>query len=261
MITTWNKTLDVRLLFSGIFSAIVMPFIVESYKLLETQSSSQPSPSFFGRDGYKVRVNAMWFSSLIFSLVAAMLSIHCKQWLDGYGVDLVFAGAASGCPESLAKACRLRQYRYQGLHVYGIPSLIDMLPVLLYTALVLFAIGLIDFLWHLNEVIAIYISCLCGIVVVAHVGSTLVPCFTTASPFKTPLSNLLGNMSRKVRGAEPLEKEEMNDVRNRKDCLDEIGYKWLMEHTRSEEVYLEAYNAHKEYLHLRELSKAKSVPG
>lgn len=107
MITTWNKTLDVRLLFvcdlqlclmivmlifelskSGIFSAIVTPFIVESYKLLDfdTQSPSQPSPSFFGRDGYKVRVNAMWFSSLIFSLVAALLSIHCKQWLDGYGV-------------------------------------------------------------------------------------------------------------------------------------------------------------------------------
>jgi Family of unknown function (DUF6535) len=107
MITTWNKTLDVRLLFvcdlqlclvivmlifelskSGIFSALVTPFIVESYKLLDfdTQSPSQPSPSFFGRDGYKVRVNAMWFSSLIFSLVAALLSIHCKQWLDGYGV-------------------------------------------------------------------------------------------------------------------------------------------------------------------------------
>jgi len=71
---------------SGIFSAIVTPFIVESYKLLEIQDPSQPSPSFFGRDGYKVRVNAMWFSSLIFSLVAALISIHCKQWLDGYGV-------------------------------------------------------------------------------------------------------------------------------------------------------------------------------
>jgi hypothetical protein len=68
-------------------------------------------------------------------------------------------------------------------------------------------------------------------------------------------------MSRKVRGGEPLEKEEMNDVRDRKDCLDEIGYKWLMEHTQCEGVYLEAYNAYKEYLHLRELSKAKSVPG
>jgi len=128
-----------------------------------------------------------------------------------------------------------------------------MLPVLLYTALVFFATGLIDFLWHLNEGIAIYISGLCGIVVVAHVGSTLVPCFTTASPFKTPLSNFLGNISMRVRGGEPLEKEEMNDVQHRKDYLDEIGYKWLMEHTRSEEVYLEAYNAHQEHLRFRKL--------
>lgn len=37
-----------------------------------------------------VRVNVMWFSSLVFSLVAAMLSILCKEWLDGYGVGNLF---------------------------------------------------------------------------------------------------------------------------------------------------------------------------
>lgn len=65
---------------SGIFSAILTPFIVESYHMLEGQG---PLP-YFGTNGYKVRVNAMWFGSLLFSLIAALLSIHCKQWLDGY---------------------------------------------------------------------------------------------------------------------------------------------------------------------------------
>lgn len=83
----------------------------------------------FGADGYKIRVNAMWFGSLILSLIAALFSIHCKQWLDGYGVrlflpeymcciladyfqqaDFIFAGSASGSHEGLINACRLRQY-------------------------------------------------------------------------------------------------------------------------------------------------------
>jgi hypothetical protein len=86
MMTSWNKMLDIRLIFSGIFSAILTPFIVESYKMLQRTDPFEPLPPLFGPNGYKVRVNVMWFSSLIFSLVAAMLSILCKQWLDGYGV-------------------------------------------------------------------------------------------------------------------------------------------------------------------------------
>jgi hypothetical protein len=126
-----------------------------------------------------------------------------------------------------------------------------MLPVLLFAALIFFAAGLIDFLWHLNKAIAIYVSGLCGIVVVAQVTTTLTPCFTTASPFKTPLSNFLGNVSRRVRGGMPLEKKEMDDVLRLKDHLNELSYKWLMTQTLNEEVYLEAYNAHIAHLDLK----------
>jgi hypothetical protein len=69
---------------SAIFSAIITPFLAESYKLLD----QQPSPAFFGRGGYSVRVNAMWFGSLILSLIAGLFSIHCKMWLDGSGVSI-----------------------------------------------------------------------------------------------------------------------------------------------------------------------------
>jgi hypothetical protein len=75
---------------SAIFSAIITPFLAESYKLLD----QHPSPDFFGRGGYTVRVNAMWFGSLILSLIAGLFSIHCKMWLDGYGVFLFLAPCA-----------------------------------------------------------------------------------------------------------------------------------------------------------------------
>jgi hypothetical protein len=252
-----HKNLDVRLIFSGIFSAILTPFIAESYKLLEKQDPSQPSPAFFGRDGYTVRVNAMWFGSLILSLIAGLFSIHCKMWLDGYGVDLVFAGAAN---KGLVNACRLRQYRYQGMQKYYIPEIIGLLPVLLYAALAFFAVGLIDFLWHLNRGIAIYVSVLCALVLIFHVGTTIIPCFTTRSPFKTPLSNLLGNLWRGARQqCHPkglMEHEERLDVDGLGDELDANSFKWLMRHTQSEEVYQEALRAEREFL--RQQSKAST---
>ena len=80
------KATSLSIFQSAIFSAIITPFLAESYKLL----GQHPSPPFFGRDGYTVRVNAMWFGSLILSLIAGLFSIHCKMWLDGYGVRRAF---------------------------------------------------------------------------------------------------------------------------------------------------------------------------
>ncbi|KIM89063.1 hypothetical protein PILCRDRAFT_210551 [Piloderma croceum F 1598] len=107
----------------------------------------------------------MWFGGLILSLIAGLFCIHCMVWLDGYDVDLVFAGAAN---EGLINACRLRQYRYQGMEKYSVAQIIGLLPLLLYGALAFFAIGLVDFLWHLNQGIAIYIS-----VLIFHVATSL----------------------------------------------------------------------------------------
>jgi hypothetical protein len=244
-IEAWQRNLDVRLLFAGLFSAILTTFIVESYKLLDIYN---PPPGFFGPGGYTVRVNAMWFGSLMTSLIAALLSIHCKQWLDGYGVDLLFTGS----PDDLPNICRMRQYRYQGLHRYYIPEVIGLLPVLLYLSLLFFAVGLIDFLWHLNRGIAIYVSCLCGIVVFFHLYTTVTPFFTTQSPFKTPLSILLGNLYRGLwkgrfvfKGL--LEEEEIGDVDRLGEELDGKSFRWLMKYTRSEEIYEDCIRAEREY--------------
>jgi len=187
-----------------------------------------------------------------------MLSILCKQWLDGYEVDLLFTGTGEDCPKALAKAGRLRQYRYQGLYNFGIPSISGTLPFMLYTAITFFAFGLVDFMWHLNEGIAVYLSILCGIVAVFHIGTTLVPCFTTASPFKTPLSNFLGNLSRRVRGGKSLEEEELEEVRRLEVYLDEIAFTWLMSKTRSDDVYGEASRAQKEHRRLQAHNKKET---
>jgi hypothetical protein len=135
---------------------------------------------------------------------------------------------------------------------YYIPEIIGLPPVLLYISLGIFAIGLIDFLWHLNQGIAIFVSVLCGLVVIFHVVTTSIPCFTTRSPFKTPLSNFVGNLWRgmryRCRPTGLMEDEERLDVDELGDELDANGLRWLMEHTQSEEVYLAALRAEKEFL-------------
>jgi hypothetical protein len=122
---------------------------------------------------------------------------------------------------------------------------------MLYSAITFFAFGLVDFMWHLNEAIAIYLSVLCGIVAVFHICTTLVPCFTTASPFKTPLSNFLGNLSRRVRGGMSLEEEEMENVRKLEEYLDELAFKWLKTYTRNDGVYGQASRAQQEHRRLQ----------
>jgi len=248
MLAAWNKHLDVRLLFAGLFSAIVTPFIVESYKLLH----DNPSADFFGPGGYAVRVNAMWIGSLVINIITALLAIHFKQWLDGYSVDFMVPRTR----DTLLSVCRLRQYRFQGIRKWHIDGLIAFLPMLLYTSVLFFAIGLVDWLWHLNTGIAIYVTILCGLVVVFGIATTLIPMFTTRTPFRTPMSYLLGNLWRGIWRGEPcirhlMEEEEMDVVDAEGEFLDEGAFRWLMKNTRDEQIYQDTIRAEKEYLHQR----------
>ncbi|EJD39226.1 hypothetical protein AURDEDRAFT_29259, partial [Auricularia subglabra TFB-10046 SS5] len=110
MIDSWNKTLDVLLIFAGLFSAVSTAFLVESYKTLQPDYSQYVatflyaaaiaynnsgralppldailSPERTLQDITTQRwINGLWFISLIVSLLVALLSILVKQWLDEY---------------------------------------------------------------------------------------------------------------------------------------------------------------------------------
>lgn len=131
--------------------------------------------------------------------------------------------------------------RWDNFERYHIPQVIGLLPVLLYLALACFAIGLVDFLWHLNRGIAIYVTTLCGIIVIFHVFTTVVPFFTTRSPFKTPLSTFLGNLWRgmwqgKLRVTGLMDSEEMADIETMRLDLDRASIQWLKSHARTAEI-------------------------
>ncbi|KAF8636072.1 hypothetical protein AX17_003779 [Amanita inopinata Kibby_2008] len=199
MCDAWKDGVDKLLIFAGLFSSVVTAFTIQSYgslredpnettarllsqllsrvtinngsALIITESPmSAPALSTstaFVPDNAMVRVNVFWFLSLTLSLTTVLIGTLCLQWLREYQRDAVLP-----TKDHIA----LRQMRFEGLVTWGVPSLLDTLPLLLQSAVVLFFIGLLDFMWKLNRTVAIALS-----VVIAYVILFLI--MTIVSPF------------------------------------------------------------------------------
>ncbi|KDQ07693.1 hypothetical protein BOTBODRAFT_595183 [Botryobasidium botryosum FD-172 SS1] len=155
LVEGWNKSMDNLLIFAGLFSAVVTTFLAESYQrlsenpstgtnaLLREISTSMGNPqsqSFpFKPSASAVRVNCLWFCSLILSLSATVVIVLAKQWIDDYD-------DYKNYPGSSRERGRVRQSRYTNLQQWHIPTIIESLPTLLLAALGLFLVGLVDFL-------------------------------------------------------------------------------------------------------------------
>ena len=185
---------------TGLFSAIVAAFLMESYKKLSPDSGDQtvalltqlvsisagaaavvqPSPPFKVPASI-VRVNVMWFLSLIFSLSCGLLATLIQQWTRRY---LNYAHSR-GAPR---KRARIRAYMFEGIETFGLSQAAQVMPLLLHISFFLFFAGLVDFLLPINNVVAFSIlGCVVGIGFI-YVILSLLPNFRLNCPYRTPLS-------------------------------------------------------------------------
>ncbi|KAK7685491.1 hypothetical protein QCA50_011355 [Cerrena zonata] len=189
-IANCNGDIDSLLIFTGLFSAIVAAFTVESYKAL------QPDPAlhsirlleqlvlhFNGTEALRAAgspvdvgaepsspdlvVNVFWFLSLIFTLSTASLGVFVKQWLRYY-LDW-------SCSSSVERI-RVRHFRYEGLMRWRVFEIAAFLPLLLQVALLLFLLGLVVFLRPINITVG-------WVVTIAVLIWIAVLVFILASPF------------------------------------------------------------------------------
>ncbi|KDR71076.1 hypothetical protein GALMADRAFT_75361, partial [Galerina marginata CBS 339.88] len=102
----WKEEVNNILIFAGLFSAVVTAFVTESYKTLQPDPDSAivdllsriaarldnpldevspiaNVPSFSPPPSY-IRVNILWFLSLILSLTTVLVGIITLQWLREY---------------------------------------------------------------------------------------------------------------------------------------------------------------------------------
>ncbi|KIY61418.1 hypothetical protein CYLTODRAFT_321756, partial [Cylindrobasidium torrendii FP15055 ss-10] len=155
-------SLDILLVFAGLFSAVLTTFVAQTSQSLSTDNtavtvsllvelvsvqrvgfaggpisdiaSANLSPSI---DQTSIWVNALWFTSLALSLSSALLAVLSKQWLRQY---------VSFIKGSARERALIRQFRYDGMEKYAVRTIIGLLPTLLHLALALFLIGLVVFL-------------------------------------------------------------------------------------------------------------------
>ncbi|KAF9529866.1 hypothetical protein CPB83DRAFT_925054 [Crepidotus variabilis] len=137
----WKDEVQNLLIFAGLFSAVVTALLVESYQSLQENPSeiflaqivthlaattanrttidntaaAQVARTFTPSSSSK-GINALWFLSLIFSLATALA---------------------------------------EAFNRFYVPQIFSALPLLLISGLVLFLVGMIEFLWNLNQQVAI----------------------------------------------------------------------------------------------------------
>ena len=170
---------------AGLFSAVVTAFIIESYKALKQDPSEillsrilaqlegrvnetdiLTTPKFIPTSS-DIRVNILWFLSLIFSLATVLIGIIALQWLREHlrpYTDLEPQIAFS-----------LHHLNVESLDRWYLPQIFTALPLLLQLALILFLAGVLDFLWSLNSAVFIPIAIAIGSTVLFLLWTTILP--------------------------------------------------------------------------------------
>ncbi|KAK0457159.1 uncharacterized protein EV420DRAFT_1271889, partial [Desarmillaria tabescens] len=166
LVEGWKDSLDVLLVFAGLFSAVVTTFVVQTsqslqldytlvtasllYELVNVQRAaangtlvdSIPRSGLTPFSDFRPAtsdswINGLWFTSLSLSLATALVAVLTKQWIHQY------MSVPSGTPRD---RCRVRQFRYMGLQEWSVPFIIGFLPVLMSASLGIFLVGLVIFL-------------------------------------------------------------------------------------------------------------------
>ncbi|KAI0042603.1 hypothetical protein FA95DRAFT_1525237 [Auriscalpium vulgare] len=201
LVENWKGDADGILIFTGLFSATVAAFIVESYKGLQPDSSQTavillaqlvalsngtqvlpPPQAPFRASSSSVRVNVLWFLSLCMSLTCALGATLLQRWARSY-----LRSVQAPRRDRQAQAW-FRTGAFEGMLRFRMPHVAEAINSLLHISLFLFFAGLVEFVSPLNRVV--FVAVLAFIVAVALVYATLtvLPLVYHHCPYHTPLS-------------------------------------------------------------------------
>ncbi|KAI0253373.1 hypothetical protein BJV78DRAFT_1123091, partial [Lactifluus subvellereus] len=178
---TWKGETDAMLIFvhktidaapkTGLFSAVVSAFIIETYKTLlpdtggatvalltqlvaQSQTNAPSTPSTvpptqgFTASAIAIRINILMFLSLFLSLTCALMSTLIQQWAREY---LQYSQLSAPPP----KRARVRAYLFQGLTKFQMRRMVESIPVLLHISVFLFFFAFSDFLHTVNNTVGL----------------------------------------------------------------------------------------------------------
>ncbi|KAL1755117.1 hypothetical protein FB107DRAFT_214210, partial [Schizophyllum commune] len=207
LVEGWRDSLDVLLVFAGLFSAVLITLLVQSslalqpdyayisaslmIELIAVQRAwargsavDDVPPSGVTLESVTATsldywCNGLWYTSLALSLSVALLAVLVKEWIQAY------ASSTSGDPKNQAL---VRQFRFSGIERWNVPLIIGFLPTLLHLALFLFFVGLSIYTFTFDQTIAWVVLGISATVFLLYFMATILPIFDDQCPYKTPLS-------------------------------------------------------------------------
>ena len=166
---------------TGIFSAIVASFIIESYKMLSPnsvdQSSSQPSltPAVA-----IIIVNIMWLISLVLNIITALFATLTLQWARRY----------TQAPRAPRDHVHNSPFLFLNTLTYDMDRAFLMTIILLHLSVFLFLVGLVIFFFTINKIVATVVLIAVGLFGVVYFTLSILACIDRSCPYRTPLSDV-----------------------------------------------------------------------
>ncbi|KAJ7256074.1 hypothetical protein C8J57DRAFT_1075219, partial [Mycena rebaudengoi] len=215
LVESWKADMEGLLIFSGLFSASLTAFLIESYKTLQPDSGnmtfdvlSQISlqlaalahntsfttepPRTFEPTRAALLCNGLWFFSLALSMTCALLATLVEQWAR----DFIHKTEIKPSP---IRRARIFSFLYFGLRRFGMHKVVDTIPMLLHASLILFFGGLVAFLLPINRLIMYLMGAVLLACIVLYAVLTILPTISLDCPSRTPLSGLAWNFLQKIR--------------------------------------------------------------
>ncbi|KAJ7085145.1 hypothetical protein B0H15DRAFT_765016, partial [Mycena belliarum] len=212
LVESWKSDMDGMLIFAGLFSASLTAFIIESYKTLipdsgdttvellkqisaqlansaNGTSSETTPPTVFVASTTSLVCNALWFISLGLSLACALIATLVEQWAR----DFLHKADMHSAPVVRA---RIFAYLYYGLKRFNMHVVVEIIPLLLHSSLILFFAGLVAFLIPINTAMTVVTAGLLATVAAVYLLLTILPLQYLDCPYRTPLSGAFWSITR-----------------------------------------------------------------
>ncbi|KAH9018359.1 hypothetical protein EDB83DRAFT_2298689, partial [Lactarius deliciosus] len=209
VIENWKGDAEGILVFTGLFSATVAAFIIEGYKNLSpdssnttnallTQISGQLATSVdatsignhpFNPTASAIRVNVLWFLSLVLSLNCALSATLMQQWARRYQ-------ELTQRRNAIHRRGRMQAYISDGMSRFKIlAQAVVPISTLLHISVFLFFAGLVEFLFPIYTTVA-YTTLVCiGMSAFPYAILTILPSVYFNCPYGTPMSGFIWRIS------------------------------------------------------------------
>ena len=170
---------------------VIQDVLIYQTQMMRNSSLGPYVPADFSPPTYIIVVNALFYASLSFMILAAFIAMVIKSWVREFDRGLT----AMSLPEQRAKT---REFRYLGMVRWRLPGIVKILPLFIHVSLLLFAIGLVLFLFYASKPSFWVTTALASLGALVYAITTSISVFFSSSPFHSPLSRALGKVYQHV---------------------------------------------------------------